>query len=91
MVGDFPVTDVSELEKNPQCAEGIENLSDIGGSGYYDCGLWGTFLIMDKVLTDSFFQIMEIKAWSWDHLNQHADPALVTSSNGPTNVVVQRD
>jgi len=72
-VGDFPVTNVAELGNNQQCAE-VENLFNLGGSGYYDCGLWGTYLIMDKVRpggnnTLGYLNIMEIKAWSWDHLN----------------------
>jgi len=73
------------LGNNTECPEGVANPPDLGGTGYYDCGLWGSYLVMEKSFTTGLFQIMEIKAWSWDHLNQHADPLLVTSSNGPDN------
>jgi len=65
MVGDYPVTEVSELVQNPECAETVLNLESVGGSGYYDCGLWGSHLIMHNKASGQPLYIMEIKAWSW--------------------------
>jgi len=81
MVGNYPVTQASELGFNEQCAEGVVVSGTFkSSSGYYDCGLWGTYLIMTQDNQEKL-AIMEIKAWSWNYLNLQADPALVTSSN----------
>jgi len=72
------------VNNNPICEEKVSN-NPIGGSGYYHCGLTGKHLVMYRSPTGRYLQIMEIKAWSYDYLNVKADPALVTSSNGPDN------
>jgi len=47
-VGNYPVTQSSELGFNERCAEGVEDPGTFGTSGYYDCGLWGKYLIMTQ-------------------------------------------
>jgi len=77
-------SDPTKMLENPACPEIVgTTLSGISDTGYFECGLWGDVLVVRDKNPDVYFQIMELRAYAWDHLSSKADWRKVRSSCGP--------
>ena len=76
-------SDLAKLKDNPACPESVGTHSDRSDSGFFVCGLWGDVVVMMQDSKQAQLQIMELKAYSWDHLSSVVDPAKIKSSCGP--------
>ena len=81
-------SDPTKFGDNRVCPESVGLLDGVSDSGYFICGLWGNVLVVVQDMNPAYvLQIMELRAYSHDHLSSLADPAKVKSSCGPGHCI----